>query len=82
VLYQSLGMPKEALIVGTARQGIFFLPLIIILPKLIGVDGVLLTQAVADLFTVILTAFYAHKTNKDLKNMVSGKTSENTCLSN
>ena len=82
VLYQSLGMPKEALIVGTARQGIFFLPLIIILPKLIGVDGVLLTQAVADLFTVILTAFYAHKTNKDLKNMVSGKTSESTCLSN
>lgn len=67
VLYQSLGMPKEALIVGTARQGIFFLPAIIILPKLIGVDGVLLTQAVADLFTVILTAFYAHKTNKDLK---------------
>ncbi|MBN8046397.1 MATE family efflux transporter [Paraclostridium bifermentans] len=82
VLYQSLGMPKEALIVGTARQGIFFLPAIIILPKLIGVDGVLLTQAVADLFTVILTAFYAHKTNKDLKNMVAGKTSENTCLSN
>ncbi|WP_278681601.1 MATE family efflux transporter [Paraclostridium bifermentans] len=82
VLYQSLGMPKEALIVGTARQGIFFLPAIIILPKLIGVDGVLLTQAVADLFTVILTAFYAHKTNKDLKNMVAGKISENTCLSN
>ncbi|MCG4722837.1 MATE family efflux transporter, partial [Alistipes putredinis] len=24
VLYQSLGMPKEALIVRTARQGIFF----------------------------------------------------------
>lgn len=82
VLYQSLGMPKEALIVGTARQGIFFFPLIIILPRLMGVNGILLTQAFADLFTVILTAFYAHKTNKYLKDMASEKVNDSTCLSN
>lgn len=72
VLYQSLGMPKEALIVGTARQGLFFLPIIIILPKLLGMDGVLLTQAVSDFFTVILTVFYAKKTNQALKGMELG----------
>ncbi len=77
VLYQSLGMPKEALIIGTARQGIFFLPAIIILPKLIGMDGVLLTQAVADLFTIVLTAFYANKTNKELQAMAQGSVYEN-----
>lgn len=77
VLYQSLGMPKEALIIGTARQGIFFLPVIIILPKLMGMDGVLLTQAVADLLTTILTAYYANQTNKDLKRMSEGSFYEN-----
>lgn len=77
VLYQSLGMPKEALIIGTARQGIFFLPAIIILPKLMGMDGVLLTQAVADLFTIVLTAFYANKTNKELQAMAQGSVYEN-----
>lgn len=77
VLYQSLGMPKEALIIGTARQGIFFLPAIIILPKLMGMDGVLLTQAVADLFTIVLTAFYANKTNKELQAMAQGTIYEN-----
>jgi len=46
------------------------------------VNGVLITKEVEDLFTVILTAFYAHKTNKDLKNMVLGKVNGSTCLSN
>jgi putative MATE family efflux protein len=73
VLYQSLGMPKEALIVGTARQGIFFLPAIVILPKIFGMDGVLLTQAVADLFTILLTIYYARKTNTALQEMQSGQ---------
>lgn len=66
-LYQSLGMSKEALIVGTARQGIFFIPLVFILPKILGMNGVLYTQALSDLFTVVLTAYFAYKTNELLK---------------
>jgi Na+-driven multidrug efflux pump len=66
-LYQSLGMSKEALIVGTTRQGIFFIPLVFILPKLLGMNGVLYTQALSDLFTVILTIYFAYKTNEMLK---------------
>jgi Na+-driven multidrug efflux pump len=60
-------MSKEALIVGTARQGIFFIPIVFILPKLLGMNGVLYTQALSDLFTVILTAYFAYKTNEMLK---------------
>ncbi|HSQ88114.1 MATE family efflux transporter, partial [Romboutsia sp.] len=67
ILYQALGMSKEALIVGTARQGIFFIPLVFILPKLLGINGVLYTQAFSDLFTVILTAYFAYNTNEMLK---------------
>lgn len=66
-LYQSLGMPKQALLVGTARQGLFFVPIVFILPSIIGMEGVLLTQPIADLLTVMVTAVFAYKTNKILK---------------
>ena len=55
VFYQSLGRGVEALILSVARQGIFFIPLILILPGIYGVEGVLVSQAVADLLTAILS---------------------------
>ncbi|MGL5330073.1 MAG: hypothetical protein ACRDD7_12460, partial [Peptostreptococcaceae bacterium] len=76
VLYQSLGMAKEALIVGTSRQGLFFVPLVFVLPRLLGMNGVLLVQPIADLCTVFVTAFYAHKTNKLLKEKENTKVYE------
>lgn len=50
-LYLALGKGKEGGFLSMARQGIFFLPAIIILPKLFGITGVIYTQAVADLLT-------------------------------
>ncbi|MGG5460848.1 MATE family efflux transporter [Clostridium sp. B9] len=67
ILFQALGKGKEALITSISRQGIFFVPAIIILPKLFGLDGVLLTQAVSDFFTILLTVVLASKLKKNLK---------------
>ncbi len=50
-LYQSLGFVKGATVLASCRQGIFFLPLIFILPAVLGLDGVLLTQPLADVLT-------------------------------
>ena len=55
VFYQALGRGVEALILSIARQGIFFIPLILILPGVLGVNGVLASQGIADLLTVILS---------------------------
>jgi len=55
VFYQALGRGLEALILSVARQGLFFIPLILILPGVLGVDGVLISQAIADLLTVLLS---------------------------
>lgn len=82
VLYQSLGMAKEALIVGTSRQGLFFVPLVFILPSLLGMNGVLLVQPIADLCTVFVTAFFAHKTNKLLKEKANTQVYEAKDLAN
>ncbi|MBR7057174.1 MAG: MATE family efflux transporter, partial [Stomatobaculum sp.] len=42
----------KASITASARSGIFFIPLILILPKLFGLLGVEMTQAIADILSV------------------------------
>lgn len=54
-LYQSLGFVKGATLLASMRQGIFFVPLIFILPMLFKLDGVLMTQPVADLLTFVVS---------------------------
>lgn len=48
MMLQSIGKGLKASIVASARQGIFFLPLIVILPHFFGLVGVEACQAVSD----------------------------------
>ena len=50
-LYQSLGYKVPATILASCRQGICYLPLIFLLPALLGLRGVQMTQPGADLLT-------------------------------
>ncbi len=54
-LYQSLGFVKGATVLASCRQGICFVPLIILLPSLIGLDGILMTQPLSDLLTFCIS---------------------------
>ncbi len=54
-LYQSLGYVKGATILASCRQGICFVPLIILLPMVLGLDGILLTQGLSDLLTCLIS---------------------------
>ncbi len=56
MLLQTIRIPGRALILSSARQGLFFIPLIIILPYLYGLTGVEMCQAVSD-FCSFLLAF-------------------------
>lgn len=51
---QSIGMAVRASIVAAARQGLFFLPLIFILPSVLGLKGVEMCQMVSDILTFLL----------------------------
>ena len=56
MLFQSTGQAKEATLLAISRQGLFFLPLILLLPSLFdSILGVQLAQPIADLLTAILT---------------------------
>ncbi len=53
VFYQALGRTKEALFMSITRQGIFFIPAILLLPQIMGADGVFFAQLAADILTFI-----------------------------
>ena len=53
MMYQSLGFVKGATFLASCRQGVYFIPLILILPIFFKIDGVLITQPLADLLTFL-----------------------------
>ena len=54
MMLQTIRRPAQALVLSSARQGLFFIPAIILLPYLIGLQGVEMSQAVADLCSFLL----------------------------
>lgn len=55
MMLQSIGKAVKASIVAAARQGLFFIPLILILPRLFGLLGVQMCQTVSDVFSLLLS---------------------------
>jgi Na+-driven multidrug efflux pump len=53
--FQSVGKPIQGTILSLARQIVFYIPLLIILPEIRGLDGVLFAMPAADLCAVILS---------------------------
>ncbi|MEF9916288.1 MAG: MATE family efflux transporter [Lachnospiraceae bacterium] len=56
--FQVLGHSGKATLLSSARQGLFFLPLILLLPRIIGLTGVQLTQPIADALTFIISILF------------------------
>ncbi len=54
-LYQSLGFAVGATFLASCRQGIFFVPLVFLLPALFGLTGIEAVQAGADLLTFFVS---------------------------
>lgn len=68
-LFLALGKGKEGSLLSTSRQGIFFVPAILIMPLLFGVNGIIYAQPVADVFTIILTVVLSLRLNRSLKEL-------------
>lgn len=54
MMLQSIGKAFRASLIAAARQGLFFLPLIAILPRFLGIQGVQMCQMVSDILTFLL----------------------------
>lgn len=63
-LYLAIGKSLIGSVLSLSRQGIFFFPLILILPYLFGLTGIIYVQPMADLLTTIITIYFAIKINR------------------
>ena len=61
MMYQTTRKTLVATLLSMGRQGIFFIPTIMILPLFIGLQGVEMTQAIADALTFLLALPFAIK---------------------
>lgn len=57
ITFQTIGSSRMGLFLSLIRQGIFYLPFILTLPKLFGVTGIYLAQPAADLLTILVCLF-------------------------
>ncbi len=55
IFFQALGKGRETAFLAMARQGLFLVPLILILPRFLGLNGIIYSQPIADLLTVAVT---------------------------
>lgn len=65
-LFLALGKAKEGCFLGVCRQGICFIPVILILPMIWGLNGILYAQPIADVISAIITVFMSIHLHKNL----------------
>ncbi len=53
--FMSIGKAKQAFILALARPVLFLIPAVLIMPRLLGIEGVFLSFPTADFFALILT---------------------------
>lgn len=53
ITFQSIGSSRLGLLLPVLRQGLFYVPFILLLPPLMGLGGIYLAQPCADLLTLV-----------------------------
>ncbi|MGZ0016063.1 MATE family efflux transporter [Yeosuana sp. AK3] len=65
--FQAIGKATPALLLTLLRQGLFFIPLILILPKFYGEIGVWMSFPISDVLSTLVTAYFLNREiKKDL----------------
>jgi putative MATE family efflux protein len=60
-LFQAIGKPVPALLITISRQILFLIPAVILMPILLGVDGVWLSVPLADFLSLLITGIWIFK---------------------
>lgn len=67
MMFQSIGKSLIASILASLRSGVFFIPIILILPRIIGLTGIECAQTVADLLTTFTSIPFVIHFLRELK---------------
>lgn len=67
MMTQTMGKTFYASLLASARQGLFFIPALLILPRIFGLTGIQSAQAAADVFAFLLSVALYRKVMDELK---------------
>lgn len=67
ITFQTIGSSRFGLFLSIIRQGLFYIPAILLLPKFFGVFGIYYSQPIADILTLIVCLF-SYKAMKRIAN--------------
>ena len=67
MLHQSLAKSKESTFLALTRQGLYFIPLIIILPSLFGLFGIQIAQSISDVLSMLTAVPFAVRFFRTMK---------------
>lgn len=70
MMMQTMGKTVPATILAASRQGLFFIPALLILPQFLGLTGIQCAQAVSDVFTFALTTLLNRKVMRSLNSKI------------
>lgn len=73
---QSIGKGKESMFISLLRQVILLIPLMLILPRIWGVDGIWIAQPISDFIATVITGIMLVKQFKEVKIEELGKEQE------
>ena len=69
-----MGAAMSSLIVNLSRQGIIYIPALFILQAILGINGLIWAQPVADILSILLVfVLYIHTSKKVLKESINEK---------
>lgn len=71
---QSMGYGLTSTIISSSRQGIFLIPMVLLLPRLFGLLGLQLAQPISDILAFILSFIVMRSVMNNLNSMMQSKT--------
>lgn len=66
---QAFGKKRESMILSSARQGLFYIPIVIILPLFIHETGIYLAQPLSDWLTFILLIYLCRNLSQEISDL-------------
>jgi Na+-driven multidrug efflux pump len=75
-VFLAMGKGTQGGLLSISRQGLFFIPAMLLLPRIFGLNGIAWVQPVADAFTILLAAVFMVQFYRDLRRLSAASVPE------
>ena len=77
ITFQTIGEARYGLFLSMIRQGLFYVPFILVLPRLFGVNGIYFAQPAADVLTILVCLASIRPMKRIASQRIGASTGEN-----